>query len=108
MTKTELKEIVRECMIESGIINESTTISSVKKSNGRYKFYLNKKFKGVQIVLGSGFSDKSESDKESNEKKLDTFDEDFSRPSIPNVNSTSENINNFLKEYSDNIVTSIS
>lgn len=39
---------------------------------------------------------------------IDTFDEDFSRPSIPNVNSTSENINNFLKEYSDNIVTSIS
>ena len=37
MTKTELKEIVRECMIESGIINENTTISSVKKSNNRYK-----------------------------------------------------------------------
>ena len=38
---------------------------------------------------------------------IDTFDEDFSRPSVPNVNSTSENINNFLNEYSDNIVTSI-
>lgn len=38
---------------------------------------------------------------------IDTFDEDFSRPSIPSVNSSSENINNFLSEYSNNIIASI-
>ena len=101
MTKTELKDIVRECMIESGIINENTTISSVKKSNGRYKFYLNKKFKGVQIVLGSGFSDQSESDKESNEKKLDTFDEDF-KALNSSWNSIEKQVMKYIKEYCEN------
>lgn len=38
---------------------------------------------------------------------IDTFDEDFSRPSVPNVSSSPENINIFLSEYSDNIIASI-
>lgn len=38
---------------------------------------------------------------------IDTFDEDFSRPSVPNVSSSSENINAFLSEYSNNIIDSI-
>ena len=38
---------------------------------------------------------------------IDTFDEDFSRPSVPNVSSSSENINIFLSEYSNNIIDSI-
>lgn len=38
---------------------------------------------------------------------IDNFDEDFSRPGVPNADSTPENINTFLNEFSNNIVNSI-
>ncbi len=70
MTRNELKDIIKECLLETNI--------EYKKSDNsdRCKLLVDKKIESMQIELGYSFS-KDESKKEKNIKKLEYFDDDY-------------------------------